>query len=166
MEPIEDSRGFFARSWCEREFAGHGLETKLAQCNVSFNRKRGTLRGLHFQAGEHAEVKLIRCTAGAIFDVIVDIRPDSPTFTRWFGVELTAENRKMLYVPEGFAHGLQTLRDDTEIFYQMSTPFVPESFRGLRWDDPAFGIEWPVEEKVISPKDLSYPDFSEGAWKR
>jgi dTDP-4-dehydrorhamnose 3,5-epimerase len=160
LEPRADERGFFARAWCSREFADHGLSTRLAQCNVSLNGRRGTLRGLHYQAEPHAEVKLVRCTRGAIYDVIVDLRPSSPTFCRWLGVELTAENRTMLYVPEGFAHGYQTLEDDTETFYQVSAFYAPDAERGVRWDDPAFSIEWPYPESpLISEKDRSWPDF-------
>jgi dTDP-4-dehydrorhamnose 3,5-epimerase len=160
LEPREDERGFFARAWCRDEFAEHGLSTEVAQCNVSFNRRRGTLRGLHYQIAPHAEVKLVRCTQGAIYDVIVDLRPGSATFTQWLGVELTAGNRTMLYVPEGFAHGYQTLEDDTETFYQVSTSYAPHAERGARWDDPAFGIEWPYPDRpLISDKDRGWPDF-------
>lgn len=160
LERHEDERGFFARAWCEREFADHGLDTRVSQCNVSFNEHRGTLRGLHYQVSPHAEVKLVRCTRGAVYDVIVDLRPESATYTRWVGVELTAENRRMLYVPEGFAHGYVTLVDATETFYQVSVPYAPEAERGARWDDPAFGIEWPqTEGLVMSAKDRSWPDF-------
>jgi dTDP-4-dehydrorhamnose 3,5-epimerase len=160
LEPREDERGFFARAWCRDEFAEHGLSTEVAQCNVSFNRRRGTLRGLHYQIAPHAEVKLVRCTQGAIYDVIVDLRPGSATFTQWLGVELTAGNRTMLYVPEGFAHGYQTLEDDTETFYQVSASYAPHAERGVRWDDPAFGIEWPYpDHPLISDKDRGWPDF-------
>jgi dTDP-4-dehydrorhamnose 3,5-epimerase len=160
LERRGDERGFFARAWCEREFAEHGLETRVAQCNVSFNERRGTLRGLHYQVAPHSEVKVIRCTRGAVFDVIVDIRPESETYTRWIGVELSEENRRMLYVPEGFAHGYLTLADETETFYQVSVPYAPDAERGARWDDPAFGIEWPQSEGlVISEKDRAWPDF-------
>ena len=160
LEPRQDDRGFFARAWCETEFAEHGLSTVVAQCNVSFSRKKGTLRGLHYQVAPHAEVKLVRCLRGALYDVIVDLRPASPTYRRWLGVELTAENRRMLYVPEGFAHGFQTLADDTEAFYQVSAAYAPDAERGVRWDDPAFAIEWPdAEGALMSEKDRSWPDF-------
>jgi dTDP-4-dehydrorhamnose 3,5-epimerase len=159
LEPREDERGFFARAWCEDEFAEHGLTTRIAQCNISWNARRGTLRGLHFQAEPHAEVKLVRCSRGAVYDVIVDLRPSSPSYTRWAGVELTAENRRTLYVPEGFAHGFQTLSDDTELFYQVSEPYAPAAERGVRWDDPAFGIVWPLTDPILSDKDRVWPDF-------
>ena len=163
VEPFEDERGFFARSFCSREFAAHGLSPHVAQCSISFNRTRGTLRGLHFQRPPHAEVKLVRCTAGVLYDVIIDLRPDSLTFRRHFGVELSARNRKMLYVPEGFAHGFQTLQDDTEVCYQMSTPFCRDAAAGVRWNDPAFAIDWPLAVTVISERDRTYPDFRETA---
>ena len=160
VERREDERGFFARAWCSREFEGHSLSGSIAQCNVSFNHLAGTLRGLHYQVPPKEEAKLIRCTRGAIHDVIVDLRPASPTFKGWIGVELTAENRRALYVPEGFAHGYQTLVDETETFYQVSEFFTLEAERGLRWNDPAFGIEWPpVVERILSEKDRSWPDF-------
>ena len=158
-ERLEDSRGFFARTWCEREFAERGLNPRLAQCNVSFNKRRGTLRGLHYQAAPHREAKLIRCTRGAIHDVILDLRPDSPTFRRHVAVVLDAESRRMLYVPEGLAHGFQTLEDDTEVFYQMSAFYAPDHARGVRWNDPAFGIQWPEAERTISERDQHYSDF-------
>lgn len=157
-ERVVDARGFFARTWCARELAAHGLDPRLAQCGLSFNPRRGTLRGLHYQAAPHAEAKLVRCTMGAIFDVIVDLREDSPTRHRHASVVLTAANRTMLYVPPGFAHGFQTLQDDTEVFYQMSVPHAPEAARGVRWDDPAFAIPWPAAERIISERDRSYPD--------
>ena len=160
LEPIEDPRGFFARAWSDEEFAAHGLETQIAQCNVSFNERTGTLRGMHFQRAPHEEVKLIRCTRGALFDVIVDLRPGSPRFCRWLGVELSADNRRALYVPRGFAHGFQTLTDGTEVFYMISTPHVPDAADGVRWNDPAFGIVWPHEPTEISDKDARWPDFS------
>jgi dTDP-4-dehydrorhamnose 3,5-epimerase len=159
-ERREDERGFFARTFCQREFADLKLETRLVQCNLSYNKRLGTLRGMHFQIAPHAETKLVRCTMGAIFDVIVDLRPDSPTFKQWVGVKLTAENRLMLYIPVGLAHGFITLMDDTEVFYQMSEFYNPESSRGVRWDDPAFGIELPLLPRVISDKDQRYPDFT------
>lgn len=159
LVPIADERGFFARSWCQQAFADRGLNSQLVQCNISFNRKKGTLRGMHYQVAPHEEVKLVRCTLGAIYDVIVDLRPDSATFREWLAVELTAENRRMLYVPVGFAHGFQTLVDNTEVFYQMSTFYHAESARGVRWDDPGFGIEWPEDKRVISDRDLQYSKF-------
>ena len=137
----------------------HGLDPRLVQCNISFNRKRGTLRGMHYQAAPHGEAKLIRCTRGAIYDVIVDLHRDSPAFKKWVAAELTAENRSMLFVPEGLAHGFQTLEDDTEVFYQMSEFYHPESARGVRWDDPAFGIRWPLAQPIMSDKDRGYEDF-------
>ena len=159
LEQREDERGFFARAWCAREFAEAGLSTELVQCNLSFNEQRGTLRGMHFQRAPHAEAKLVRCTRGAIYDVAVDLRPGSPTHGRWVGVELTAENRRALYVPEGCAHGYQTLADGTETFYQVSEWYTPQAEGGVRWDDPAFGIEWPLPDPVLSPKDASWPDY-------
>ena len=153
----EDERGFFARSFCSEEFAAHGLVGEMSQSSVSFNTKRGTLRGLHFQIEPHAEAKLVRCTAGAIFDVVVDVRNDSATCHAWFGAELTANNRRAMYVPKGFAHGFVTLVDDTEVLYMISVPYAAGFGRGLRWNDPALGIEWPIEPTVISPRDASYP---------
>ena len=160
IEPVADERGFFVRSWCREEFARRGLNPDLAQCSISFNKKRGTLRGMHYQAEPHEETKVVRCTRGAIYDVIVDLRPESSTFRKWIAVELSADNRRMLYIPAGLAHGFQSLTDDTEVFYQISAPYHPESARGARWNDPAFGIEWPVAERVISDKDRQYPDFA------
>ena len=154
IDALEDERGFFARSWCEDEFREHGLNPRLVQCNISFNKKRGTLRGMHFQVAPFAEVKVVRCTMGALCDVIIDLRPNSPTFKQWVSVELTAENRRALYIPEDFAHGFQTLTDNTEVFYQMSEFFHPECARGVRWNDDAFGIIWPVLDMVISENDL------------
>lgn len=157
IEKIEDERGFFARSFCRAEFKKYGLNSQVAQCNVSYNKKRGTLRGMHYQAAPHEEAKLIRCIKGSMYDVIIDLRPDSPTFKQWISIELAAGNHTMLYVPKGFAHGFQTLLDDTEVFYQMSELYYPESARGVRWDDPAFGITWPISQPILSPKDCSYP---------
>jgi dTDP-4-dehydrorhamnose 3,5-epimerase len=154
--PIEDERGFFARSSCAGEFEARGMNFRVAQCSISFNNLRGTLRGMHYQDEPQQEVKLVRCTAGAIHDVIVDLRRDSPTYCRWFGVELTAANRKLLYVPEGFAHGFQTLEDNSEVFYQISEMYHPESARGVRWDDPLFGIDWPVANPTLSPRDAAF----------
>jgi dTDP-4-dehydrorhamnose 3,5-epimerase len=154
-----DERGFFARSWCQNEFEAEGLNPKTVQCNVSFNEKKGTLRGMHYQAAPHAEAKLVRCTRGAIYDVVIDLRPESPSFKRWVGVELTSDNRRMLYIPEGCAHGFLTLEDQTEVFYQMSEFYHPKLARGVRWDDPTFQIVWPVKVEVISERDGTYPDF-------
>lgn len=156
---FDDERGFFARTFCAREFEAHGLNPYVAQCNTSGNRLRGTVRGLHWQEEPHREVKLVRCTAGALYDVIVDLRPDSKTFKKWFGVELTPANGLLLYIPEGFAHGYQTLEDGTEVAYQMSTLYAPGFARGARYDDPAFGIVWPLPVTVIAERDRSYPDF-------
>jgi dTDP-4-dehydrorhamnose 3,5-epimerase len=156
MARAEDERGFFARAFCAEEFAAHGLAGAMSQCSVSFNALRGTLRGLHFQAAPHDEDKLVRCTAGAIFDVIVDVRDGSPTYRRWFGTELTAANHRSLYIPRGFAHGFISLADDTEVFYMISVPYVPGSARGLRWSDPAFDIRWPIDPVVISARDAEY----------
>ena len=158
IEPISDNRGFFARSWCQQEFRDRGLNPNLVQCNISFNTKKGTLRGMHYQCKPHEEAKLVRCTRGSIYDVIIDIRDDSSTFKQWFAVELGADNRKMLYIPEGFAHGFLTLEDNTEIFYQMSDFYHSDTSKGIRWDDPAFAIQWHVtDQPIISAKDLSYP---------
>ncbi len=159
LEPKTDERGFFVRTWCQHEFAAHGLNTKLAQCSVSFNTRKGTLRGMHYQLAPHAESKLVRCTRGAIYDVIVDMRPQSPKFKDSFGIVLTAEKRNMLYVPEGCAHGFLTLEEGTEVFYQISEFQSPESARGVRFDDPAFGIAWPEKVEVISERDRNYPNF-------
>jgi dTDP-4-dehydrorhamnose 3,5-epimerase len=159
LDPRSDERGFFARSWCEEEFAAHGLNPRLVQCNVSFNVKKGTLRGMHYQDEPYPEAKLVRCTQGAIYDVAVDLRPESATFKRWFGAVLSADNRHMLFIPEGCAHGFLTLIDNTEVFYQMSEFYHPESARGLRFDDPAFQIAWPEKIEVISERDRTYPNF-------
>src|SRR3954469_15391758 len=158
LKLIEDERGFFARTFCVQEFEAQGLNPRIVQCNVSYNKQKGTLRGMHYQAAPHAEAKLVQCIRGAIYDVMIDLRPESATFKQWLGVELTADNRRMLYIPEGFAHGFQTLEDETEVFYQMSQFYAPQSAQGLRWDDPAFQIEWPADKRIISSKDLSYPD--------
>lgn len=160
-ELIHDDRGFFAVLWSEAEFRANGLNPRVVQSNSSYNKLKGTLRGMHFQINPHEEAKLVRCTAGAIFDVIVDLRKDSRTFREWIGFELSAKNRHLLYVPEGFAHGYQTLADDSEISYQISESYHPESARGVRWNDPAFGIEWPEQVTVIAERDDSYPDFVE-----
>lgn len=158
-ELLEDERGFFARSWCRREFENQGLNPNLVQCNISFNRKKGTLRGMHYQAPPNVEAKLVRCTMGAVYDVIIDLRPDSSTFKQWISVEMTSENRKMIYIPEHFAHGFITLEDNTEVFYQMSEFYAPDSARGIRWNDPAFNIQWPIEAVTLSERDRNFPDF-------
>jgi dTDP-4-dehydrorhamnose 3,5-epimerase len=163
IEPHTDARGFFARSFCRDELTAAGLPGEFMQASVSYNIRRGTLRGLHFQAAPHEEPKLVRCTRGAIFDVIVDLRRTSPTHCRWFGVDLTADNRRTLYVPPGFGHGFQTLVDDTEILYQMAEPYVAELARGVRWNDPAFAIQWPDEPVVISERDRTYLDYRKEA---
>jgi dTDP-4-dehydrorhamnose 3,5-epimerase len=157
IEPLNDDRGFFARSFCTREFQAHGLEPSVVQCNISFNERAGTLRGLHFQAPPHEEAKLVRCTRGAIYDVAVDVRPNSRTYLKWYAVELTSENRRMIFIPRGFGHGFQTLVDESEVFYLMSEFYHPESTRGLRWDDPMLGISWPIEKLIISDKDRTNP---------
>lgn len=161
-ELIEDGRGFFARSWCKREFEKHGLNPNLVQCNISFNKKKGTFRGMHYQAAPHEEAKLVRCTMGSIYDVIIDLRKDSSTFKKWFGVELTSKNRKMLYIPECFSHGFQTLEDETEVFYQMSEFYYPENARGISYCDTTFGIEWPLLDKVVSSRDQLFEKFEQG----
>jgi dTDP-4-dehydrorhamnose 3,5-epimerase len=158
-ERLEDERGFFARTWDTDEVAERGLNPKLAQCSISYNRALGTLRGMHYQVAPHEEAKLVRCTAGAIFDVALDLRPESSTVGEWFGIELSAENRRALYVPEGCAHGFLTLDDGCEVHYQISQSYAPEAARGVRWNDPAFAISWPGEVVVINERDRSYPDF-------
>jgi len=160
LERREDERGFFVLSWSQGAFADRGLDPRLLETNISFNRRQGTLRGMHFQIAPHAQAKLVRCTAGAIYDVIIDLRPESVTFKQWVAIELTAANYLQLYIPEGFAHGFQTLVDNTEVFYQMSTPYVPESARGVRWNDHAFAIDWPPDERIINARDRAYPDFT------
>jgi dTDP-4-dehydrorhamnose 3,5-epimerase len=157
IERGTDERGFFARAYGAQEFAAMGLGTELNQCSVSYNTRTGTLRGLHYQSAPHEEHKLVRCTAGAIFDVIVDIRPGSSHYRRWFGAELTAQNRRSLFIPPGFAHGFITLRDGAEVYYMISVPHAPQHAQGFRWNDPAFGIQWPLEPSVISPRDAAYP---------
>lgn len=163
VKKLEDERGFFGRSYCQREFEEHGLNTNLVQANISYNKKQGTLRGLHTQLLPYGETKLVRCTRGALYDVIVDLRRDSDTFKQWIGVELTADSYRMLYVPEGFAHSFITLEDDTEATYQVTEFYTPGAERGFRWDDPAFNIQWPVAPVVISEKDRSHPFFTEAA---
>lgn len=162
-ERIEDDRGFFARTFSVDEFADRGLDTRVDQCSTSFNARAGTLRGMHYQLAPHAESKLVHCTRGAIYDVAVDLRPDSPSYLSWFGLELSAENGYGLFAPEGCAHGFQTLVDASEVHYQISTPYAPAAARGVRWDDPAFGIEWPAappEGRTMVPRDAAYPDFA------
>jgi dTDP-4-dehydrorhamnose 3,5-epimerase len=154
-----DERGFFARTWCRAEFEEAGLDARLAQCSISFNARKGTLRGMHYQADPYGEAKLVRCTMGAIYDVVLDLRAASPTFRKWIGVTLTAENRRMVYVPQGCAHGFLTLEDNSEVFYQISEFYHPEAACGVRWNDPAFGIEWPGKVEVISERDRTLPDF-------
>jgi dTDP-4-dehydrorhamnose 3,5-epimerase len=157
VERQSDTRGYFARTYCATKFAALGLNTEWAQCGASFNRHKGTVRGLHYQAAPFSEIKLIRCTRGAVFDVVVDIRPRSATFGHWQGLELSAENARLVYVPEGFAHGFQTLTDDAELFYQISTPYRPEASAGIRFDDPALGIRWPLPVSCLSERDARLP---------
>jgi dTDP-4-dehydrorhamnose 3,5-epimerase len=161
LEPLHDERGFFARTWCRDEFVARGLSGDLVQSSLSYNDRRGTLRGLHYQAPPDSEAKIVRCTRGRIHDVIVDLRRNEPTFRRWWATELSADNRNMVYIPEGFAHGFLTLEDGAEIAYQMSVPYRPESARGLRYDDPAFAIDWPFAPLVIGARDLSFAPFDE-----
>jgi dTDP-4-dehydrorhamnose 3,5-epimerase len=159
QERRTDERGFFARTWCENELAGHGLVNTLSQCSISYNERKGTLRGMHYQAAPHEEEKVVSVAHGAIYDVALDLRPGSATFRKWFGAELTRENGRMLYIPKGCAHGFQTLRDATLVDYKISVPFAPESARGVRFDDPSFGIEWPEGKRTSSERDATYPDF-------
>jgi dTDP-4-dehydrorhamnose 3,5-epimerase len=157
LKLLEDDRGFFARAFCRQEFIEAGLEPLVEQANISFNHKAGTLRGFHYQLEPNAETKLIRCYRGAIYDVIVDLRPESPTYLRWFGAELTEDNRTAMYVPRNFAHAYLTLTDKAEVIYQVSTPYTPGAERGLRWDDPALGVDWPIPPTIVSPKDSNWP---------
>ncbi len=161
IEPefVSDARGSFARTWCSREFEGRGLNPRLAQCSISTNRLQGTVRGMHCQRGPQAETKLVRCTRGAIFDVIVDMRPGSPTFLRWSGIELSANNHRLLYIPAGFAHGFQTLLDESEVFYQISCEYEPKYYSGVRWDDPSIQVAWPLPISKISSQDQSWPEW-------
>jgi dTDP-4-dehydrorhamnose 3,5-epimerase len=159
LQKLEDDRGFFARSFCQREFEAQGLSSRAVQCNISFSKARGTLRGMHYQAAPHREAKTIRCTQGAIYDVVVDIRLASPTFKQWVAVELAAGNHRMLHIPEGLANGFQTLTDNVEVFYQMSEFYSPESARGFPYDDPAFAVNWPLPVSNISSRDLAWPLF-------
>lgn len=158
-EKITDGRGFFARTWCDKEFQEHGLNPRVKQCSLSLSLKRGTLRGLHFQASPHEEAKLVRCTRGSIYDVIVDVRRDSPTFLRHAAIVLAADQHCAVYLPEGVAHGFQTLESNSEVFYQMSEAYAPESARGFRWNDPSFGIRWPVPDPILSERDKAFADF-------
>jgi dTDP-4-dehydrorhamnose 3,5-epimerase len=159
LEKREDERGFFARLWCEREFATHGLTSRLAQVSLSFNRRRGTLRGMHYQAAPYEESKMVHCVRGAIYDVIIDLRVGSHTHAKWFGVELSADNRRGVFVPAGFAHGFLTLTDDAEVLYHISHPYVAAAARGVRFDDPAFGIRWPIAIEVIAERDRNWPAY-------
>jgi dTDP-4-dehydrorhamnose 3,5-epimerase len=159
LEKREDDRGFFARSFCSRDFQEHGLSGQIQQSNISYNKKAGTLRGMHYQVPPYAESKLIRCIFGSIYDVAIDLRPESPTFKQWVGVKLNAASRQIIYVPEGVAHGFQTLSDHTEVFYEVSAPYSLDAERGIRWNDPAFDIKWPVPVRVISNKDMRHPLF-------
>jgi len=159
VEPVEDERGFFGRSWCEKEALDIGLESRIVQCSISFNKTMGTLRGMHFQARPHEEVKIVRCTRGAIYDVLLDLRKGSPTHGRWTAIELTESNRHGVYVPRGFAHGFQTLEHNTEVYYMMSEFYYRELAGGVRWDDPAFGITWPIKSSIISSRDANFPDY-------
>jgi len=158
-ERLEDERGFLARTFCREEFVTHGLNPNMVQCNISFNKKKGTLRGMHYQVAPYEEAKLVSCIRGVIYDVIIDLQSDSPTYWQWFAVELSSENYKMLYIPKGFAHGFQTLKNNTVVFYHMSEFYHPECARGVRWDDSAFGIDWPIKQLIISSKDNSYKHF-------
>jgi len=160
LEKNDDERGFFARSFCEKEFAAHNLTMQVKQCNISYNKKRGTLRGMHYQIAPHEEAKLVSCVRGAIYDVIIDLRLNSPTYCKWLAVELSAQNYTFFYIPKGFAHGFQTLAPDTVVLYQMSEFYYPESARGIRWNDPAFLIDWPSDNQIISVKDRAYPLFN------
>jgi dTDP-4-dehydrorhamnose 3,5-epimerase len=165
LEPARDERGLFARTWCEREFAAHGMDARFVQSNLSVTKGRGMLRGMHLQARPHEEAKLIRCVRGRVYDVMLDLRPTSPTFLRWHGIELDAERRNAVYIPEGCAHGFVTLADDCELHYEMSAFYVPEAKRGVLWNDPAFGIRWPVAEPTVSAADRSFAPFDPAAWK-
>ena len=160
LETFEDVRGFFARAWSDREFEAFGLDARFVESNISFNEKKGTLRGMHYQLPPYDQTKLVRCTRGSIYDVIIDLRPGSPTFKQWFAQELSAQNHLMLYVPGEFAHGYQTLEDKTEVLYQTSAYYAPEHGRGVRWNDPAFNIPWPIDNLVMIERDRNYPDFS------
>lgn len=159
LEPVHDERGFFARTWCKEEFQEHGLNPNLAQCSLSFNKKKGTLRGMHYQCEPHQEAKLVRCCAGAIYDVVLDLRRGSQTFGKWFAAELSTSDQKTLYIPEGCAHGFQSLEDASTVFYQISESYHPESARGVRWNDPLFCIKWPITTPILSERDRSFADY-------
>ena len=159
IEPVTDMRGHFARTFCAEEFRRQGLETQVAQCSMAFTARAGTVRGMHYQRDPHGEAKLVRCTRGAVHDAVIDLRPDSPTFRQWFGIEISASSRRMIYVPPGLAHGYQSLEDETEVAYQMSTAHRPDAEAGVRWDDPSFGVRWPQPVTLISERDRSFPDF-------
>jgi dTDP-4-dehydrorhamnose 3,5-epimerase len=160
LEKHKDDRGYFARTWCENEFKANGLNSKLAQANTALSVQKGTLRGMHYQIAPYEETKIIRCIRGSVFDVVIDIRPDSITYCQWLGIELSSENHTMLYVPEGFAHGYKTLRNNSEVFYLVSQFYTPDAERGIRWDDPAFSIKWPeTSDLIISEKDKNWPDY-------
>lgn len=160
LKKIGDDRGFFARAWCENEFSAQGLASRMVQGNTSYSKHRGTLRGLHYQVAPHEEAKLMRCTKGSIFDVAVDLRPDSQTYKKWYGIELSEQNKKMLFVPEGFAHGYLTLEDETEVYYLVSEFYTPDAERGIRWNDPAINIDWPITDNLnLTDKDKSWPDI-------
>lgn len=160
LERHEDERGFFARTFCRDEFSLQGLPVDFVQRSTSYNRTRGTLRGMHYQSDPHAEAKLVRCTRGALYDVVLDVRPGSPTFRRWISVELTQDNGQMLFIPEGYAHGFQTLVDDTEMYYEITVRYHPDAARGVRWNDPSCGIIWPLDNPVMSPRDAGFPLLS------
>ena len=166
IEKREDERGFFGRAWCAQEFEAHGLKNTIRQINTSFSVKRGTIRGLHYQVDPHQETKFIRCTKGRIFDVVIDLRPESPTFKQWVGTELSADNYKMVYVPENFAHGFLTLEDNSEVYYPTTEFYTPNAERGIRFNDPAFGIDWPLEVSTFSEKDISHADFDPDNFQR
>lgn len=160
VEPFSDERGFLAVGFSRDEFARHGLDPNVVQCNITYNLKKGTLRGMHYQVKPHEQPKLVRCVRGAIFDVAIDLRSGSPAFKKWVGYDLTADNRRMLYIPAGFAHGFATLADDTEVIYQMAEIYDPAAARGVRWNDPAFAVKWPVEVGIVNERDAGYPDFT------
>lgn len=159
IEPASDERGFFARAWCEEEIAAHGLDTRIAQCSISYNQRRGTLRGMHYQTAPREEAKVVRCTQGVVYDVLLDLRPDSPTYCKWAAEELSARNRRAVYIPPGVAHGFQTLSDEAELFYQISQPYDGSLARGVRWDDSTFDIAWPEPVSSLSDRDRQYPDY-------
>lgn len=160
VKKLEDERGFFGRSYCQKEFDDHGMTSRVVQANVSYNKSKGTLRGMHYQMSPYEETKLVRCVRGAIYDVIIDLRKDSPTYTKWIGVELKEDSYRMLFVPEGFAHGFITLEDNTEVIYQVSQFYTPGAENGLRWNDPSFNIKWPIEPVIISEKDKQHSDYT------